>query len=316
MAKLNPAEAVVVGAGVSGLSTAIRLQESGSRVTILSEQHPLETTSAVAAALWYPYLAAPREKVLQWGARTLEVFAELKDDRTTGVVMRSGFELHRAEVDIPWWAQAVPGLALVGKDEVPAPYMAGYRMTLPVIDMSVYLPWLLDRYLSQGGVLVNEKVSTLALAPLVFNCTGVGAQAFSDVAVVPVRGQVVVVENPGLENFYLDELHPEGVTYIVPRAHDCVLGGTAEAGEDDMTPSPAAAESILARCQAIEPRITGAQVLAHKVGLRPSRYEVRVEAEKLPDGTVCVHNYGHGGAGVTLSWGCAEDAVGLAHETL
>jgi D-amino-acid oxidase len=34
---------------------------------------------------------------------------------------------------------------------------------------------------------------------------------------------------------------------------------------------------------------------------------VRLEAEERPGGRVVWHNYGHGGAGVTLSWGCAEE---------
>lgn len=312
MLELNQADAVVVGAGVTGLSTAIRLQERGLDVTIVSEQHPLETTSAVAAALWYPYLAAPRKKVLEWSARSFEVFAELVDDTTAGILMRTGFELHRDQVGDPWWEPAVSGLELVGAEELPVPYSAGYRMTLPVIDMSVYLLWLFDRFVGQGGNFMKHGVTTLEIAPLVFNCTGIGARSLMDEHVVPVRGQVVLVKNPGLETFYLDELHPEGVTYIVPRTHDCVLGGTADVGESDLTPIPSTAESILARCTAIEPRLTGARVLEHKVGLRPSRHEIRVEREELPSGTVCVHNYGHGGAGVTLSWGCAEQAVSLA----
>lgn len=304
--------AVVVGAGVTGLSTAIRIQERGLSVTIVSDRHPLETTSAVAAALWYPYLAAPREKVLRWGARTLEIFTELAKDPATGILMRTGYELHRAETGYPWWADAVPELEIVGAEKLPVSYTAAYRMTLPVIDMSVYLPWLLNLFLERGGVLVTEEITDLAIAPLVFNCTGIGSRSLVDDNVVPVRGQVILVENPDLDTFYLDELHPGGVTYIVPRLHDCVLGGTADIGAEDLTPDLSTAESIMARCCAIEPRLRGAHVLEHKVGIRPSRHEIRVELEDLPNETVCVHNYGHGGAGVTLSWGCAEHAVSLA----
>jgi len=51
-------------------------------------------------------------------------------------------------------------------------------------------------------------------------------------------------------------------------------------------------------------------VLEHRVGLRPARTSVRLEAERAGEVTF-VHNYGHGGSGVTLSWGCAEDATEL-----
>jgi D-amino-acid oxidase len=47
------------------------------------------------------------------------------------------------------------------------------------------------------------------------------------------------------------------------------------------------------------------------VGLRPARSEVRLEATTLADGRPLVHNYGHGGSGFTLSWGCADEVARL-----
>jgi D-amino-acid oxidase len=44
-----------------------------------------------------------------------------------------------------------------------------------------------------------------------------------------------------------------------------------------------------------------------EIRVRPTRDQVRVEADQLQDGTALLHNYGHGGAGVTLSWGCAHE---------
>lgn len=55
------------------------------------------------------------------------------------------------------------------------------------------------------------------------------------------------------------------------------------------------------------------------VGLRPGRTEVRIEAEKICiEGKTLnvVHNYGHGGAGVTLCFGCAVDASNLVKQML
>ena len=132
----------------------------------------------------------------------------------------------------------------------------------------------------------------------------------------PIRGQILRVANPGLERFLLDEENPEGVTYVVPRSADCILGGTAEEGDWNTRPDPRTAEAILRRCASLEPRLAGVEVLEHKVGLRPGRPEVRLELETLPGGAPCIHNYGHGGAGITLSWGCAEEAVGLVREAL
>ncbi|HEY2792992.1 MAG TPA: FAD-dependent oxidoreductase, partial [Micromonosporaceae bacterium] len=71
------------------------------------------------------------------------------------------------------------------------------------------------------------------------------------------------------------------------------------------------AAGIVARCAAIDPRLASARVLEHRVGLRPSRPSVRLEAV-AQNGRTVIHNYGHGGSGVTLSWGCADDVVARA----
>ena len=132
----------------------------------------------------------------------------------------------------------------------------------------------------------------------------------------PIRGQIVLVSNPGLERFVLDEENPEGVTYVIPRSEDCILGGTAEEGEWDTEPDPETAAGIWRRCTALEPRLAGAEILEHKVGLRPGRPEIRLEREEAAHGPPRVHNYGHGGSRITLSWGCAEEALRLVYEAL
>jgi D-amino-acid oxidase len=106
------------------------------------------------------------------------------------------------------------------------------------------------------------------------------------------------------------------VIYLFPHRDTVILGGTVADGDWDTEPRPEVAERILADIAAIEPRVLDAPVVAHRVGLRPARPEVRLEAEPLNGGRVLWHNYGHGGAGVTLSWGCAREvAVGiLGHE--
>ena len=58
-------------------------------------------------------------------------------------------------------------------------------------------------------------------------------------------------------------------------------------------------------------RVSASRVIRSTVGLRPFRPAgFVVRAEKLDAKTV-VHNYGHGGAGITLSWGTAQLAVDL-----
>jgi D-amino-acid oxidase len=160
---------------------------------------------------------------------------------------------------------------------------------------------------------VRSLDDALATYPVVVNCTGMGARELvPDPAMIPIRGQVVRVENPGLSGFTVDAGdHGDDISYVIPRSRDVVLGGTAIAGSASVTPDPDAARRIIERCTALEPALRDAAVIAHAAGIRPGRSAVRVEAESRGGG-VAVHNYGHGGSGVTISWGCAEEAALLA----
>jgi D-amino-acid oxidase len=186
--------------------------------------------------------------------------------------------------------------------------------------MPVYFGYLLDRFLESGGRIEHRAISSLEEAGeghVVVNCAGLGARELvGDPSMEPIRGQIVRVRNPGLERFVLDEDNPEGVTYVIPRSEDCILGGTAEEGEWETEPDPQTAAAILRRCEALEPRLAGADVLEHKAGLRPGRPEIRLEIDYVAQSPPRVHNYGHGGSGVTLSWGCAEETLRLVHQAL
>jgi D-amino-acid oxidase len=313
-------DVLVVGCGVIGLTAAVRMREAGLDVRILTAALPLQTTSSVAAALWLPYKAYPEDRVLSWGQETFEVFEELSRVPESGVRMREGVEIWRDKVPDPWWASAVPGVRRCAKDELPPGYTDGHAFVAPVVEMPVYLGYLLDRFAGSDGRVEHRAVSSLEEVEegrVVVNCAGLGARELvGDPSMEPIRGQIVRVRNPGLERFVLDEENPDGVTYVIPRSEDCILGGTAEDGEWDTDPDPETAAAILKRCVALEPRLAEAEVLEHKVGLRPGRPEIRLETEEVADGPPRVHNYGHGGSGVTLSWGCAEETFRLVRRAI
>lgn len=298
------ARVMVVGAGVVGLTCALRFLREGHRVDVVARDLPLETGSAVAAAFWYPYLALPREKVVAWSAAGFAEFVGLAGERDTGVRMVTGTEVHRSKVADPWWRDAVPSLDR--ETALPAGFRDGWTFSTPVVEMPVYLRWLLARIEEAGGTLTRMNLSALPVGPdLVVNCSGIGARHLAgDRSVAPVRGQVVHVEQFGLDRWWLDA---EGPTYLVPRSHDVVVGGTEDAGEWSRTPDPTTARDILARAARLVPEVAQAKVLRHRVALRPVRPALRVE--RVGD---VIHCYGHGGAGVTLSWGTAEEVISLA----
>jgi D-amino-acid oxidase len=300
---------IVVGAGVTGLTVGVRLVEAGYEVHLLARELPLETTSAVAAALWYPYRAHPVERVLAWSQRSLEELTALAGgNEDCGVVMRAGVELVRERTDIPSWAQVVPDFTRLHSP--PPPYDDGWTFAAPVIEMPLYLTWLQQRLEASGGTVTRMALSALPdHADVVVNCSGLGARLLgSDGDVVPVRGQVVRLAQVGVEKWLLDG---SGLTYVVPRSRDIIVGGTDSEGEWDRRPDPDAADQILARAVALVPVLADAPVLGHRVGLRPARPTVRLEREASSASQTLIHCYGHGGAGVTLSWGCADEVLSL-----
>jgi D-amino-acid oxidase len=139
----------------------------------------------------------------------------------------------------------------------------------------------------------------------VVNCSGIAARELvPDPAVFPSRGQVVIAENPGIEEFFISGEEPGPTVYMFPHGDTILLGGTVDRDNWDMAPDPGVSARIVAGCAAIEPRLRDAAILGHRVGLRPCRPELRLETEQR-DGTLIWHNYGHGGGGISISWGCA-----------
>ncbi|MFO7566234.1 MAG: FAD-dependent oxidoreductase [Enhygromyxa sp.] len=314
-------EIIVVGAGVAGLSCASELARAGRRVAVWTAAPPEQTTSMVAAAFWHPYRAGPIEQVGPWAVVSYERFASLAADLTlgprAGVFMRDAIELYPQPQPDPPWARHVDMFRHAVPEELPPGYGHGIVFEAPVIDMSRYLPWMVAQLRRLGVEIVIRRLDSLAPAladadaKVVVNCTGLGARELvGDSSLYPVRGQVVRCTRDGLEQVVLDEHDEQGISYIIPRGEDVVLGGVAEDYDEDLRERPEQTAAILKRCTRLVPALANTTVLGARVGLRPCRDRVRLEAEELAceaGDRLIVHNYGHGGAGVTLSWGCAEE---------
>lgn len=312
-------QALVVGAGVSGLTSALCLAEAGWSVRVWSAALPPQTTSVVAGAVWAPPRPGERAATtLDWTEHSLRVFRELAGDPATGVRMAPAMvvgELTGADA-MASAAALIPDLRPADPAELPAGFAVAYRATMPMIDMPQYLSYLTTRLATAGCEIEIHPVRSLDeaadAAPTVVNCAGLGAgELVGDDTVRPLFGQHVILANPGLRQLFLEvNSGPEWTCYF-PHPQRVVCGGISIPDRWDTTADPEVTERILQRCRRVEPRLGEAEVIETITGLRPDRPSVRVEAEPLGRAQ-CVHNYGHSSNGVTLSWGCARDVARLA----
>lgn len=311
MSMPNPLRVNVIGAGVIGLSIACELLDRGATVTVISDAaHPYDC-SPLAGAVWFPYGVSLDPEVLAWSWVTRERLEYVAHhDPAAGVAIRDGRYIIRDDSTDVSWAVGLPSYRELDLAELPDGALRGFTAALPVVDMSRYLPWLRNR--AGSAHFVNRHITTLSDTECfhpdaVVVAAGIrSAELIADEAPPkPVRGQVVRLRNPGLTDWYVDELAPDGMTYVIPRFDDVVCGGTALAGDWSTEIDTATEAAILRRAIARVPALAGQPVVSRGVGLRPTRPSVRcgwVDGQRLPT-LAC---YGHGGAGVSLSWGSAE----------
>ena len=316
-----PKQIAIIGAGVSGLTCGVLFAERGYRVSIFADEIGQQTTSAAAAAIWYPYDAGPADKVIAWALETYKLLIDLSRDAHSGVSMIELRAFSRAgKIRIPDWAHALGASVIPSEVEGSLPinssaFSSGFTMNVPLMDSTIYLDYLAKRFAAAGGSLKAnvhfDKLENVDPAfDFVINCAGIGAKTLvQDVDLEPHRGQVAIVPKIGnLSRAIVSDDVP--LMYAIPRANDCVFGGTNELSEDRHV-DPAATARIVAECSRVL-NIEKPRVLAARVGLRPFRKSgVRLERDKLRDGRTVIHNYGHGGAGFTLSWGCANEVDDL-----
>ena len=351
--------ALVIGAGVSGLTTALALQNRGIRTTIVADLLPQQTTSVIAGALWEwpPAVCGFHQNIksLQrskaWARRSYEVFERLSARPETGVSWCSAMFFFRHRIDdspddLRKMSEIqentrgfVRGVRLAGDNGVSPGFEIkdAYSHLAPLIDTSVYMDWLFEQVQLGGANLVQEAITgPLVLqqddlldrfeADFIINCSGLGARALGDSSVYPLRGALIRIHNDGrnnprINNAYCvshnDALPGQNMIYILPRGeHFALLGGIAEPDQwdrDITLDNHAPIREMLDRCTRFLPALKSARIdesCPVKVGLRPARLDnIRLEHET---GTSLIHNYGHGGSGVTFSWGCAEEVATLA----
>jgi D-amino-acid oxidase len=311
---------LILGSGVSGLTTALKLLQSGHNVTIMSKEQSETTphTSLNAYAMWVPVRIDSDERIERWANESFREFASLSHNPATGVVMRQIFVL-RQQRDEPWYAGSCAVFRHAREGEISAQYGDAHVLdTAPVIDPSTFNRWLREQVLAAGGTFVQREVGELidcpAEFPIVINCTGLGARRLAgDPGLFPERVQVVTVKANGFNRVVIDDDGPNKRACIVPHADYIKLGALFDGANESLDVDDNAIDDIIARCCAMAPdlKVARADVISTVRALRPERSSPRVESDTLKDGRTVVHNYGHDGMGYILSLGIAAEITRL-----
>ena len=267
------------------------------------------------------------------------MFYDLAETSTeTGVELVQGIELFRRGLpQVPSWSH-IPRLfemltaeqitkyntisePSLTADEVTLlqknPVRWGYRIEAPAARMTQYLPWLENRV--RNNRIEIRKMRLRSLADLgsefdiIVNCSGFGARELvGDVDFVPYKGQYFVLKRTesSPDVYTGDDDHPGGMAYVIPRFDEVMVGGTAEKGVEDLDLT-LDWNDTLKRAGLFVPwlrnRSQADLARAPVVGIRPCRTKgIRLERDNSSASVPVIHNYGHGGSGFSLSWGCAE----------
>ncbi|KAJ8919669.1 hypothetical protein NQ315_006197 [Exocentrus adspersus] len=320
----------VVGAGVVGATTAVELQKlfRNANVHIIADKFDIQTTSDVAAGVFRPgtSFAGPNEDITRkWIIDSYNYWDDIKNTREAskaGVAEISGYifsSTHPGIVRNHYIEKLVPVYRAATEDELslcPGNWKYGSFFTTLLTSCSLYLPWAYANFRNAGGRTIQKEIGSLssfgAEYDVVVNCTGLGAKYLcNDYKLVPIRGQVLKVEAPWLKTFFYGDYD----TYIVPGFDSVTLGGCRQYDSYDCAINRYDGLAIKERCETLVPSLRGAKIITQRVGLRPHRDPVRVEKD-VHNRVKIVHNYGHGGYGVTTAPGTARYACSLVRELL
>ncbi len=350
---------LIIGAGISGLTTAVCLKEKGFQVVIVAEKFSPNLVSNVAGALWeWPPAACgkhgtPRslERSKVWCMVSYQRFKALQSEyggESTGVYLRNAtFYFHDVLDDLPEDLNKMHELAgrvdnfKRGLDIISDTINLdsrqnikdAYRHMAPMVDTDVYMQWLLARVRDLGCEIIQQKISVNLIeheqtfldqfqCEAIVNCTGLGSiEVANDASMYPLRGALVRVKD---EQGVIDGAHcishketsnsEQDIVFIVPRGDKktVILGGLVQIHqwEQSMSLNDPIIKRMYHGCLEFLPPLQSLPLddqQSVRTGLRPFTH-TNVCVEHVP-ATRLFYNYGHGGAGVTLSWGCAQETV-------
>uniref|UniRef100_T1IJ22 FAD dependent oxidoreductase domain-containing protein n=1 Tax=Strigamia maritima TaxID=126957 RepID=T1IJ22_STRMM len=325
----------VVGAGVNGLCTAVLIQEllPNVSVTIVADKTTTDTLSDGAAGLFRvsdSTRGPSPESIKTW---TRDSYLYYKSIATSpqsddaGIKEISGYILAEEAENITknlLLEDILPIWRKLDEDELkpfPGNWKYGSTFKTVLVECRRFLPWMTKKFQTNGGKILKQRINSLdelfGECDVVVNCSGFGAKYLcNDSRVVPIRGQVIKVKAPWIKEFVYGDYD----TYICPGFDFVTLGGTRQFDSYDTKMNTYNSKEIWERCCKLVPNLKNAKIEYEFVGLRPYRDEIRVELEYLTRKNSTkfpvVHNYGHGGYGVSLAYGCAKNTAQLVKACL
>lgn len=318
---------VVIGAGVSGLSTAFLLLQKGYQVTIITqasiekwnENDPF-FASPKAGAFWDSVASPSKNHNQKYEAKAYRMLLNIAKTYGTesGIRLLPDYTYYKtkpASYQDPWFINHVDGFRYLEKKELPKDMGFGYVHIVPAINTSKYLGFLMTKIRQMGGTFKYDQISNLSNlyrnenVSTIFNCSGLGSiDLVGDKACFPIRGQLVVAKLEKSNCFKMnnDSIPESTGAYCIPRDDGTVcLGGVYSRGDWNMKTSSADTKGILERVSQLDPQLKSVidagklQIKVETVGLRPARINgTRVEAEKISfpslprSNLLLVHNYG------------------------
>ncbi|KAJ5980430.1 D-amino acid oxidase [Penicillium waksmanii] len=282
---------VVLGAGVSGLTTALLLSRDPSKkITVVAKHMPgdydIEYCSPWAGASFFP-VGKPNTAHGKWERASWPVLKQLADKHPeAGICFQPTLVFSRAE-DVnsatgqwfaelvqkdPWYKDLVDNFEEIPAEKLGSGIENGSRFTSVCINTAIYLPWLLGQCSKNGVQFKRATFKHVAeagyahhsgkKADVVVNCTGLSSKSLGGVqddTLFPIRGQVVLVRNDPHAMYSVsgcDDGEDE-VAYMMARAAGggTVLGGSYQKNNWDPLPDPNLAVRIMTRAVKLCPKL-------------------------------------------------------------